>query len=514
MPSTILIVDDEKNIRRTVRLVLEGEGFAVEEASSGEEALARLPDIGADVMLLDVQLPGMSGLETLERLNETAGKHAQAAAKRGAATADASVAPTRASGAGAEGVAVPATAEPAPPTVVMISGHATLADAVRAVKSGAYDLLEKPLDRERLLVTIRNALERRAMASEVAGLRALADERFEMVGRSPPMQALYAQIVKVAATRARVLITGESGTGKELIARAVHRESPLRDRPFIKVNCAAIPPELIESELFGHERGAFTGAVARRRGLFEMADGGTIFLDEIGDMILSAQAKVLRVLQSGEFTRVGGEVTVKCDVRVVAATNRDLQAAVAGGQFREDLYFRLAVVPLRAPPLRERADDVPMLSAAFIEATSRENGMRPKAISPEAVQILSAYPWPGNVRELRNVIERLVILSEDSIGTGDLPEEILAEVERSRREQAAGALAGTATALPRIDLPPEARALPLREFRDHVEREYVRAKLDENGWNISRTAGLLGIERTNLHKKMRALGLGREDRGS
>ncbi|MES1172246.1 MAG: sigma-54 dependent transcriptional regulator [Bacteroidota bacterium] len=499
MPSTILIVDDEKNIRRTVRLVLEGEGFAVEEASSGEEALARLPDVGADVMLLDVQLPGMSGLETLERLHAPPAKGAAPVASPAPAAAAGGRAPQ------------PSTTVVAP-TVVMISGHATLADAVRAVKSGAYDLLEKPLDRERLLVTIRNALERRAMATEVAGLRKLTDERFEMVGRSAPMQALCAQIAKVAATRARVLVTGESGTGKELIARAIHRESALSARAFEKVNCAAIPPELIESELFGHERGAFTGATARRRGHFEMADGGTIFLDEIGDMILSAQAKVLRVLQSGEFTRVGGEQTLKVDVRVIAATNRDLQAAVAAGQFREDLYFRLAVVPLRAPPLRDRADDIPLLSAAFVEASCRENGMRPKAISDEALAILSAYPWPGNVRELRNVIERLVILSEESIGTGDLPEEILAEVERRRRERGPAAGGAATAALPQIVLPAEAQHLPLREFRDHMEREYIRAKLDENGWNISRTATQLDIERTNLHKKMRALGLGREDR--
>ena len=325
------------------------------------------------------------------------------------------------------------------------------------------------------------------------------------------MQALYSQIVKVAATRARVLITGESGTGKELIARAIHRESPLRKQEFVKVNCAAIPQELIESELFGHERGAFTGATARKRGYFEVADGGTIFLDEIGDMTPSAQAKVLRVLQSGEFTRVGGEQTLKVDVRVIAATNRDLQADVAAGKFREDLYFRLAVVPLRAPPLRDRADDVPLLCASFIDATARENGMRPKPISEEAVAMLSAYPWPGNVRELRNVIERLVILSEDTIGVGDLPEEIVEEVERHRREQAAGGQSAGDT-LPRIELPAEARALPLREFRDLVERDYIRARLDENGWNISRTAGLLGIERTNLHKKMRALGIGRQEK--
>jgi DNA-binding NtrC family response regulator len=475
MPSTVLVVDDEKNIRRTVRMVLEGEGFAVEEASSGEEALARLPDVGADVMLLDVQLPGISGLDTIERIAKMT-----AASKTPEST----------------------------PTVIMISGHATLADAVRAVKAGAYDLIEKPLDRERLMVALRNALERRAMAREVEGLRALADERFEMVGRSGPMASLFAQITKVAPTRTRVLITGESGTGKELIARAVHKASALRDKPFVKVNCAAIPPELIESELFGHERGAFTGATARKRGLFEIADGGTIFLDEIGDMILSAQAKVLRVLQSGELTRVGAETTLKVDVRVVAATNRDLQAAVASGTFREDLYFRLAVVPLRAPALRERAEDVPLLCAAFIEQACRENGIKPKVISEEAVAVLSAYPWPGNVRELRNVIERLVILSDEAIGMGDLPEEIVAEAARVRREVAASA--SGPSVLPRLELPPETRALPLREFRDHMEREYIRLKLDENGWNISRTANLLGIERTNLHKKMRALGLGRE----
>jgi two-component system, NtrC family, nitrogen regulation response regulator NtrX len=471
MPSTIFIVDDEKNIRRTVRMVLEGEGFSVEEASSGEEALARLPEVGADIVLLDVQLPGISGLETIERIAKLKNPELQ-------------------------------------PTIIMISGHATLADAVRATKAGAYDLIEKPLDRERLMVVLRNALERRAMAREVQGLRAMADERFEMVGRSAPMAAMYAQIAKVAPTRTRVLITGESGTGKELVARAIHRASALADKPFVKVNCAAIPPELIESELFGHERGAFTGATARKRGLFEIADGGTIFLDEIGDMIASAQAKVLRVLQSGEFSRVGGEQALKVDVRVIAATNRDLQAAVAAGQFREDLYFRLNVVPLRAPPLRDRPEDVPLLAASFVELACRENGMKTKPISDEAIAMLAGYPWPGNVRELRNVIERLVILSEESIGVGDLPEEIVAEVARHQRETAT-----SAADLPRIELSAEARALPLREFRDHMEREYIRAKLDENGWNISRTSTLLGIERTNLHKKMRALGLSRESHG-
>jgi transcriptional regulator with GAF, ATPase, and Fis domain len=259
---------------------------------------------------------------------------------------------------------------------------------------------------------------------------------------------------------------------------------------------------LIESELFGHERGAFTGASARKKGLFELADGGTIFLDEIGDMTLPAQAKVLRVLQSGEFTRVGGEQTLTVDVRVLAATNRDLALAVAQGQFREDLYFRLAVVPLRAPALRERPEDIPLLCASFVEGTCRENGMKTKVIAPEALQMLAAHSWPGNVRELRNVIERLVILSEEGIGVGDLPEEIVAEVSRHTRPP---------IALDTIDLPVEAKLLPLREFRDLLERQYIRAKLDENGWNISRTAIAVGIERTNLHKKMRALGLQREE---
>jgi two-component system nitrogen regulation response regulator NtrX len=472
MPSTVFIVDDEKNIRRTLRMVLEGEGFAVEEASSGEEALLRLPDLAPEIMLLDVQLSGISGHEVLEQLEKL----------------------------------FPAGDRP---SVIMISGHGTLADAVRATKAGAYDFIEKPLDRERLMVTLRNAVERRVMAAEVADLRALTEGRWEMVGRSAAMAALFAQIAKVAPTRTRVLITGESGTGKELVARAIHRESALRDKPFVKVNCAAIPPELIESELFGHERGAFTGAVARKKGLFELADGGTIFLDEVGDMGLSAQAKVLRVLQSGEFNRVGAETTLKADVRVVAATNRDLQAGVAKGLFREDLYFRLNVVPLRAPPLRDRAEDIPLLSQTFAAQICRENGMKEKPITAEALALLSAYPWPGNVRELRNVIERLCILSDDVIGTGDLPEEIIAEANRRSRP----APANLAASVPLVDLPPEARSLPLREFRDLMERQYIRAKLDETGWNISRTAIVLGIERTNLHKKMRSLGLSRDDRG-
>jgi DNA-binding NtrC family response regulator len=473
MTTTVLIVDDEKNIRRTLRMVLEGEGYTVDEAASGEEALARLPDIEPDVILLDVQLPGISGHDVLDSI----GKQREAGGPGGKNSSE--------------------------PLVIMISGHGTLADAVRATKAGAYDFLEKPLERERVLVTLRNALERRAMVREMANLRVLTEGRFEMVGKSPAISALYNQIVKVAPTRTRVLITGESGTGKELVARAIHRESVLRDRPFVKVNCAAIPPELIESELFGHERGAFTGATARKKGLFELADGGTIFLDEIGDMSLTAQAKVLRVLQSGELSRVGGEVSLKVDVRVLAATNCDLPAAVANGKFREDLYFRLAVVPLRVPPLRDRAQDIPLLTKSFVRQIALENGLHEKVITDEALDILTVYSWPGNVRELRNVIERLVILSEESIGVGDLPEEILeASVHRSQPTQDLGPLS----------LPPEVQTLSLRELRALVERHYVRLKLDENHWNISRTAQVLGLERTNLHKKMRALGITREGR--
>ena len=390
MTTTILIVDDEKNIRRTVRMVLEGEGFTVEEASSGEEALARLPDIAPDVVLLDVQLSGISGHDVLESIGKARAQDDESA-----------------------------KAQPEP-LIIMISGHGTLSDAVRATKAGAYDFLEKPLDRERLMLTVRNALERRAMVREVAGLRALAQGRFEMVGQSPAMAALYAQIAKVAPTRTRVLITGESGTGKELIARAIHRESQLRDRPFIKVNCAAIPPELIESELFGHERGAFTGAAARKKGLFELADGGTIFLDEIGDMSLSAQAKVLRALQENKITRVGGDKEIKVNVRVVAATNKDLKKEILKGNFREDLYHRLGVILIHVPALNDRKEDIPLLAEHFLKNICEEHNMVLKTITKDALKELQKINWTGNIREFRNVVERLVILCDKIITDKDV----------------------------------------------------------------------------------------------
>ncbi len=452
---TVLVVDDEKNIRRTLRMVLEGEGYGVEDAASAEQCLAIMDRRPIDCVLLDVKLPNMDGLEALMRIKETFKGHWD----------------------------VP---------VIMISGHASVQDAVQATRAGAFDFFEKPLDRNRILVSVRNALDRRRMLLEVRRLRESEKERFEMVGATPVMRQLFATIEKVAPTKGRVLITGESGTGKELIARAIHRHSLLFSGPFVKVNCAAIPPELIESELFGHERGAFTGAVARRQGLFEVAHGGTIFLDEVGDMSLAAQAKVLRVLQSGELVRVGGERVIHVDVRVLAATNKDLAEEVRQGRFREDLYFRLNVVPIHSPPLRERADDIPLLVDRFLDEICTENGMRRKRILPEVIEVFKRYHWPGNVRELRNLMERLVILSEREITIEDLPEFLTDKSnERLSMERYADKT--------------------LRDFREEMERRFILLKLEQNDWNVSRTAEALGMERTNLHKKMKAFGIKRSD---
>jgi DNA-binding NtrC family response regulator len=449
--ATILVVDDEKNIRRALRMVLEGEGHDVREAESGEEALRAAAESPPDLVVLDVRLPGIDGIAALEKLREKLG-------------AD-----------------VP---------VIMISGHATISEAVKATKLGAFDFLEKPIDRERVVVTVRNAIESRALRSRVSELEARLDASSEMLGQSPPMLRLFREIEKVAPTKGRVLITGESGTGKELIARAIHRLSPRARGPFVKVNCAAIPSELIESELFGHEKGSFTGAVGRKRGQFEIADGGTILLDEIGDMSLSAQAKVLRVLQAGEVVRVGSEQPIHVDVRVIAATNKDLEKAVKDGKFREDLYFRLNVVPLHAPPLRDRPGDIPLLVESFVQRFCREHGFKKKEVTPAAMARLESYPWPGNVRELKNIIERMVIMSDEVIDAGDLPEDLF----RTRIQ---------------AGLAPPATPRTLREFKDEMERRFILEKLRENQWNISRTAEVLGIERTNLHKKIRHYGLTR-----
>jgi two-component system nitrogen regulation response regulator NtrX len=477
----VLIVDDEKNIRRTLRMVLEGEGYLVHEAGSQAEAEAVLSRERVDLVLLDVKLGDDNGLDVLRAMR----------ARGEDGTRDAEI------------------------PVVMISGHATIDDAVASTKLGAFDFMEKPLDRNRVVVTVRNGLERRRLWREMHQLRRAVDARWELLGNTQVMADLRRQIGKVAPTRSRILVTGESGTGKELIARAIHRNSAVSAGPFVKVNCAAIPPELIESELFGHERGAFTGAVAKKRGLFEVADGGTIFLDEIGDMALPAQAKVLRVLQTGEFTRVGGEKSLRTDSRVVAATNRDLEQMVQQGTFREDLFFRLNVVPIRSPGLRERVDDIPMMVESFVRECCDENGFAYKPVDDDVYPRLKAYDWPGNVRELRNVVERLVIMSDDVIRARDLPPYLggprpIAPAGRDGRQTGPQPTAGAAPTGTTIDLARWAQK-SLREFREEVETEFIRIKLAEYEWNISRTAQALGIERTNLHKKLRALGIHRGD---
>ncbi|MGZ3422600.1 MAG: sigma-54-dependent transcriptional regulator [Polyangiales bacterium] len=472
--STILVVDDEKNIRRTLQMVLDGEGYATLEAETAEQALKILgaPERPVDLAIFDVKLPGMSGLEALEKMRQD----------------DATK-------------SVP---------VIVISGHATVHDAITAIKLGASDFFEKPVNRERVLVSVRNVLERAALRRKVSGFEAEASRRYEMIGASAPMRKLFAEIEKVAPTKASVLITGESGTGKELISRAIHMLSPRKDAPFIKVNCAAIPRELIESELFGHEKGSFTGAQARKRGYFEQAHGGTLFLDEIGDMDLAAQAKVLRALQQGEISRVGSEHVIKVDVRVLAATNKDLELEAKRGGFRDDLFFRLNVFPMRSPPLRDRLEDVPLLAQSFLDAFCRENGMKQKAIDATALAVLTKRKWPGNVRELKNVVERAAILASDRITIADLPEDPhdnpFAEVEEGDDEATDEAGDEEIDHLPTN---PGGPRLSLREYRDRAERTYIVDTLRELDWNISRAAISLGVERTNLHKKIRAYGIKR-----
>jgi two-component system nitrogen regulation response regulator NtrX len=474
--ASILICDDEKNIRRTLRMVLEGAGHRVSEAGSGEDALAMLDAEEIDLLILDVRLPKMSGIEALSTLRNRGGHLGS----------------------------IP---------VLMISGHASLAEAVHSVQLGATDFLEKPLDRDRVMVSVTNALKSERLQREVNRLRAEVEDRYQMIGQTPVMRELYAQIEKVAPTKGRVLITGESGTGKELIARAVHRLSDRRNGPFVMLNCAAIPAELIESELFGHERGAFTGAHQRKKGMFELADAGTLFLDEIGDMSLNAQAKVLRALQSGEISRVGGERSIAVDVRVLAATNKDLASEVERGNFRDDLYFRLNVVPIRSPALRERLDDIPLLARSFLQDFCREYGGRQKSAKDDVFDLLQRRPWPGNVRELRNVIERMVILSGSEITVDDVPMRGLVGEGAAAARAAALPTNGpssSATGLLSIPFTP-GETLSLRDFRDRAEVEYIRATLKACDGNISKAAAQLGVERTNLHKKMRALGITRDE---
>ena len=457
---SILVVDDEPNIRRALRMVLEPEGYALLEAESGEKGLEILQAEPVDLAVFDIRLPGMDGLTLLGKARELWRD-------------------------------LP---------VVVISGHAETADIVEAMRRGAIDFIAKPVDRDRVLVTVRNALERRTLEEKVQTLSS-RERRFadEMLGESPAMLRLREDIAKVAPTIGRVLVLGESGTGKELIAAELHRLSKRAAGPFVKVNCAAIPSELIESELFGHEKGSFSGAASRRRGQFEVAHGGTLFLDEIGDMSLSAQAKVLRALQTGEITRVGSEKVIQVDVRVVAATNKDLEDEVREGRFREDLYFRLAVVPLRAPALRDRLEDVPLLAERFLQLAVRENALRPKQVDAGVYERLRTYRWPGNVRELRNVCERMVIMSGDRITAADVPEGV---APRAAPAPAPGA----------ADLS-QYGEVPLKDLRDLVERDYILKKLEEHDWNITQAAQALGVERTNLHKKIKQHGLSRAGRG-
>src|SRR5512142_328997 len=458
----VLVVDDERNIRRTLGMVLEGEGYQVMEADSAERALELLhrPDQPIDLAIFDLKLPGISGLDALAQLRDDEANRDL--------------------------------------PVIVVSGHATVNDAVAAIKLGASDFFEKPLNRERIIVSVQNSIRTARLSRTVSQMRAELEARYEMIGTSPALQRVFQDIDKVAPTRAGVLITGESGTGKELVSRAIHRLSPRADGPFIKVNCAAIPHDLIESELFGHERGSFTGAQSRKRGFFEQAHGGTLFLDEIGDMALAAQAKVLRALQNGEIVRVGSEHVFNVDVRVLAATNKDLEKAVAAGTFREDLYFRLNVFPIRVPALRERGDDIRILAQSFVQMFCSENGLREKKIDPKVLDVLVRRTWPGNVRELKNVVERAAILSSDVITIADLPED--PHINPFDDEPMAAA---SPVEVPVIRNPAvSGQRLSLKEYRDAVERGYILETLDSCEWNISKAAVLLGVERTNLHKKI------------
>jgi len=463
----VLVVDDEKGIREALQQLLEYEKIEVQACASGGEALQRYPEFRPHLVLLDVKMQGMDGLETLRKLREL-DPHAQ---------------------------------------VVMISGHGSIQTAVEATQLGAYDFLEKPLDTDRILLTLRNALQHVDLASENVRLKAEVHAQYEIVGSSRGVKQVIERIEKVAPTGARVLIMGENGTGKELVARAIHALSPRARGPFVEVNCAAIPTELIESELFGHVKGSFTGAFADRAGKFELADGGTLFLDEIGDMSLSAQAKVLRALEEGVISRVGSGKSLQVDVRVVAATNKDLKAEIAAGRFREDLLYRLNVVPIDVPPLRARRADVPQLVEHFAGQVGRSGGLPPKRFEPEAVQRLAARDWPGNIRELRNAIERLFILAPGALVTADDVDRIVGLGSLEGPGGAGGAGSGGAADLSGA---PWLRTTTFEEFKQVAERTYILAKLKEHDWNVSETARTLEMPRSNLYKKIERYGLARE----
>lgn len=453
MAESILIVDDEPTILSSLSQVLEDEHYQVATATSGPEALKIIAAEAPDLVLLDIWMPEMDGLETLKRAREQAPKL----------------------------------------QVMMMSGHGSIETAVKAIKLGAYDYIEKPLSLENVTLRIRHALDQRRLEEENENLRTKVERRFELVGDSPAMQRLRQLIATAGPTNGRVLIGGENGTGKELVARAIHLQSPRRDKPFVAVNCAAIPETLIESELFGHERGSFSGATSMKRGQFEQADGGTLFLDEIGDMSLSTQAKVLRALQEQQFNRVGGAKLIKVDVRVIAASNKNLVKEIEKGNFRDDLYYRLNVLPIEVPPLRDRREDVPLLVRHFLRAHAEEQGLKVKDISQEALDSLQAYEWPGNIRELRNLTERLLIMVPGTmIDAGHVGMFL-----QSRPAAAAGANPVVSMAYKSYD--------SLRDARNAFEREYITRKLAENNWNVSKTADDLKIERSHLHRKIKLL---------
>jgi two-component system, NtrC family, nitrogen regulation response regulator NtrX len=462
MSRRVLVVDDEKGIREALQQLLEYERIEARTCAAGAEALQLYDEFRPHLVFLDVKMQGMDGIETLKRLRE---RDAQA-------------------------------------QVVMISGHGTIQTAVEATQLGAYDFLEKPLDTDRVLLTLRNALQHVELASENVRLRAVVHSQHEIVGASRAVKQVIERIEKVASSNARVLILGENGTGKELVARAIHALSPRAEGPFVEVNCAAIPGELIESELFGHVKGSFTGAFADREGKFALADGGTLFLDEVGDMSLAAQAKVLRALEEGVISRVGSGKALHVDVRVIAATNKDLAAEIAAGRFREDLYFRLNVVPIEIPPLRARRADIPQLIEHFVDHCAQQGGLARKEFDKEAVQRLTAYDWPGNIRELRNAVERLLILAAGPAITAE-------DVERVAgvRTGAGGGGRGTGEDLAGA---PWMRAATFEQFKQAAERAYLLAKLQEHDWNVSETARTLNMPRSNLYKKIERYQLARE----
>ncbi|MBI4417796.1 MAG: sigma-54-dependent Fis family transcriptional regulator [Ignavibacteriales bacterium] len=450
--NTILVVDDEKSVRESIKLILEYEGYSIHFAENGPQALAKVQGGDTHLVLLDVKMAGMDGLEVLQKIRE-------------------------------KNQELP---------VVMISGHGTIETAVEATKLGAFDFLPKPLDRDKLIITVRNALDRARLTQEYRSLQERVEGRLQLLGESAKIREILALIARVASTDARVLITGENGTGKELVARAIHRQSKRADKQFVEVNCAAIPAELIESELFGHEKGSFTGATAQRIGKFEQANGGTLFLDEIGDMSLNAQAKVLRALEEGKIERVGGTKLISVDVRVLAATNKNIEAAVKNGLFREDLYHRLKVIPIHVPSLREHREDIPVLVRAFIDDVCARNGMAGRIVSPEAMKKLEMRDWPGNVRELRNAIERLVILSPGL------------EVDMNLLDAPAAGSSGEFEDI-------LGKGGTFQEFKERAEAAFIKRQLDRHRWNISKTAEALDIQRSHLYTKMKRYGLMKEE---